>query len=475
MTVLDMPSRLWHCHNMQSDYQDFLASKTLRAKHVGIEPPPLASHLYPFQRHCVEFALRADRVGLFLDTGLGKTECQLEFCQKALEASNGRALIMTPLAVAGQTKRRADRWKYPESRVVRSAYEVKSGINICNYDSLHKLDPDAFDVVAFDEASILKSFIGKTTRSLISAFKGTRFRMVATATPAPNDHTEIAGYSEFLEVLSPLEMLSRFFINDTSKASQEWRLKNHAVNEFWDWMSSWSRMASMPSDLGDKDDGFILPPYKVIRHRAKDTAVDRDLADMFGIVSMSAINMHDIKRQTSVARAEVAASIIDASPSSACIIWCDTDYEADEIMKVLPRATEIRGSMSVEQKEARALRFETGDVKHLVTKPSCCGFGLDWSHCDRMIFVGRSFSYETWYQAVRRCWRYGQKKNVEVHLILAEGENEIGRIIDRKATDHDQMKVSMRAAMARAMGKSAARRDAYDPKHIAELASWVQA
>lgn len=461
-------------HLAESEYRAFLESKQIRAKECGLRLiPPLADHLYPFQSHCVEFALRIGHAGLFLDTGLGKTECQLEWCQKAIEATNGKALILTPLAVAAQTKRRADRWGYPQSRVVRSQYDVRDGINICNYDRVHKLDPDAFVAVAFDEASILKSFVGRTTRELIQAFRATRFKLVATATPAPNDHTELAGYSEFLDVLSPLEMLARFFINDTSKASQEWRLKHHAVNEFWDWMASWSRMAAMPSDLGDKNDGFILPPYRVIRHRAKDSKIDNEFADLFGVIAMSAINVHDIKRQTSAARAEVAATILSAADSSPCIIWCDTDYEADALKAAIPSAMEIRGSMPIEQKEERALRFERGSAKLLITKPSCCGFGLDWSHCARMIFAGRSFSYETWYQAVRRCWRYGQKNQVDVHLIVAEGEDEIGRVIDRKSGDHESMKNAMREAMHRAMGKSSNRRIAYDPQHRSELPSWL--
>ncbi len=214
---------------MNPDYQAFLASKALRAKARGLSRvSDLASHLFPFQRHCVEFSLRAGASGCFLDTGLGKTEVQLEWCQKALENVGGRALILTPLAVAGQTKRRADRWGY-EARVIRDSSNVGPGINICNYDRLDKLDPAAFSVVSLDEASILKSFTGKTTRSLIAAFEGCRFKLVATATPAPNDHMELGNYSEFLEVMAANEMLSRFFINDTSTASQEWRLKGYAV------------------------------------------------------------------------------------------------------------------------------------------------------------------------------------------------------------------------------------------------------
>src|SRR5512139_2573231 len=228
---------------MRQKYKQFLVSKALKASAHGMaDVPELADHLFPFQHHCVDFALRVGCAGLFLDTGLGKTECQLEWCQKAIEATNAKALILTPLAVAGQTNRRAKRWGY-KARVIREQSEAAPGINICNYDRLYKLDASEFPIVSLDEASILKSFTGKTTRALIELFKGAKFKLAATATPAPNDHMELGNYAEFLEIMAANEMLSRFFINDTSTASQQWRLKGHAVNSFWDWMASWSRMA----------------------------------------------------------------------------------------------------------------------------------------------------------------------------------------------------------------------------------------
>lgn len=458
-----------------NNYAAFLASKAIRAKERGLERvPDLAPHLFPFQRHCVEFSLRAGSSGCFLDTGLGKTEVQLEFCQRGLEAINGRALILTPLAVAGQTKRRADRWGY-EARVIREQGEAGPGINICNYDRLDKLDTAAFDVVSLDEASILKSFTGKTTRKLIETFKGHRFKLAATATPAPNDHMELGNYSEFLEVMAANEMLSRFFINDTSTASQEWRLKGHAVQSFWDWMASWSRMAETPSDLGDSDDGFILPPFDVQRHRAKDSRIDRELQDLFGAPKLSATTLHDVKRQTIDARAEKAAETVSLESDVPWIIWCHTDYEADALQRVLPDAIEIRGSQSPDEKEEKIEAFSTGKVKHIIGKPSMIGYGLDWSHCARMAFVGQSFSYETWYQAVRRCWRFGQKQRVVVHLIVAEGEAEIGRVIDRKADDHSDMKRAMRAAMLRATGRTAVVKSPYQPNRTARLAPWISA
>jgi hypothetical protein len=460
----------------QMSYRAFLATKAVTAAPRGLDrAPELAPHLFPFQRHCVDFALRVGSAGLFLDTGLGKTECELEFCQRAMEATNLTPLIWTPLAVAGQTALRAEKWGYA-AKVIRDQSEARPGIiNICNYDRRELIDASAFSIVAFDEASIFKSFAGKNARALIEAFRHARFKLPATATPAPNDHMELGQYAELLGILSPQEMLSRWFINDTSTASQEWRLKGHAIEDFWNWMASWARMAEKPSDLGDSDEGFVLPPFDVRRHKARDSRVDSDLSDMFGAPSMSATSMHDVKRQTSEARADAVAALIDAEPHDLRIIWCDTDYEATAIKNAVPSAVEIRGSMSIDEKEEKLAAFSAGQITHLLSKPSICGFGLDWSHCARMVFVGRSYSYETFYQAVRRCWRFGQKRKVVVDLIVAEGEDTIGRVIDRKAGDHASMKAAMRAAMLRALGKSSAAKVTYNPTYNGRLPRWLSA
>lgn len=453
-------------------YADFLASKAIRATERGLSNMPrLADHLFPFQRSCVEFALRAGSAGNFLSTGLGKTACELEWSAHAAEASNGKALILAPLSVGWQIAKEAERWGY-DARVIRDQSEAKAGINICNYDRLDKLDPAAFGAVALDESSILKSFAGKTSRALIEAFSQQRFRLSATATPAPNDHMELGQQSDFLGVMPASEMLMRWFINDTSTASQEWRLKKHAVNDFWDWCASWSRMAEMPSDLtGDQrdDDGFVLPPMKIVRHRAEASPIKG--SDLFGMVDMSATSMHDVKRKTAGNRARTAASLIDGSEP--WVIWVDSDYEADAVMALLPNATEVRGSHSPEQKEATLRGFADGSVRILVTKPAICGFGLNWQHCARTAFVGRTFSYETWYQAVRRFWRFGQQREVQIHLIVAEGEDAIARVIDRKADDHATMKAAMRAAMLRATEKTVSRKTSYQPTHKARVPAWA--
>ncbi len=460
---------------MNGDYQSFLASKQPRAVMRGLKGDALlADHLFPFQRECVDHNLRVGAAGLFLDTGMGKTEIQLEYLYHAMKATNGRGLLLTPLAVAQQTKRRADKYGY-EARVIREMSDVGPGINICNYDRLDKIDPDAFGAVSLDEASILKSFTNKTTRALIDAFKGHRFKLTATATPAPNDHMEIGNYAEFLEIMAANEMLSRFFINDTSTASQEWRLKGHAEISFWDWMASWCRMAERPADLGDMetDSRFDLPPMEIIRHQAAQTEIKTDGNDLFAHLALSATNLHDVKRQTAAARTDVLGGFV--TQDKPWIIWVDTDYEADSVKKALPFAVEVRGAQSIDEKESRLEAFASGDIKVLIGKPSMLGYGLDWSHCADMAFVGRGYSYETWYQAVRRCWRFGQTKPVNVHLIVAEGESEIGRVIDRKAMDHSKMKSAMRAAMLRSATTTQQTKIAYEPKHKGRLPSWLTA
>ena len=454
--------------NRNNDYANFLAGKAIRAVEHGLsDMPKLAGHLFPFQRSCVEFALRAGSAGNFLSTGLGKTACELEWSAHAAEASNGRALILAPLSVGWQIAKEAQRWGY-DARVVRDQSEVKLGINVCNYDRLDRLDPSAFGAVALDESSILKSFGGKTSRALIDAFSMHRFRLSATATPAPNDHMELGQQSDFLGIMPSSEMLMRWFINDTSVASQKWRLKRHAVNDFWDWCASWSRMAEMPSDLGGDDSGFVLPALQVIRHRAEASPIKG--SDLFGTVDMSATAIHDVKRKTAANRAESIAELVDGSEP--WVIWCDTDYEADAIRALLPHAAEVRGSHSADQKESTLRAFADGTERVLITKPSVCGFGLNWQHCARTAFVGRTFSYEAWYQAVRRFWRFGQKREVEVHLVVAEGEDAIARVIDRKARDHDVMRTAMRAAMARASENAATRRISYNPTHRASAPTW---
>jgi hypothetical protein len=456
---------------MRADYAEFLAAKAPRVEATGIKPHPMHGAMFDYQAPATGFCLEQGRAGLFLDTGLGKTICELEYAIQAADATNGRALILTPLAVARQIERESARFGFG-ARVIRDQSEARQGISICNYDRLDKLDPDWFGAVVLDESSILKSFAGRTSRALIQSFSGHRFRLAATATPAPNDHMELGQHAEFLGLMSSLEMLSRWFINDTSTASQTWRLKGHAEESFWDWMASWSRCASSPADLGYDGSKHVLPPMQVHRHQTYGD-VRPSIGALFG-VDTSATAIFDVKRQTSAARADAVAALVHAEPGEAWVVWCDTDNEADALKARIPDAVEVRGSMTTEAKEDALAAFADGSAKVIITKPKICGYGLNWQHAARMAFAGRSFSYEAWYQAVRRCWRFGQARPVDVHLIVAEGEDQIGRVIDRKAEDHQRMKAAMAKAMSRAMhAKSAINKVPYAPKHHGRLPTWL--
>jgi hypothetical protein len=456
---------------MRPEYAQFLASKAPRAQAAGFEPGELPDHLFDFQAHCVEFCIRQGRAGLYLDTGLGKSFCQLEWSRQCAEQTNGRALILTPLAVAKQFEREGHRFGY-DCRVIREQSEARDGINICNYDRLDKLSVDEFGAVSLDESSILKAFGGKTTQSLIGLFEHHRFRLSATATPAPNDHMELGNQAEFLGLMSAQEMLMRWFINDTSTASQQWRLKGYAEEDFWDWMASWSRLAQSPDDLGFDGTRFNLPPLNIVKHKTVGSKVKPLEGSLFA-GDVSATNMFDMKRQTSRERAALAESLIKPDDTY-WLIWCDTNDEEDALLDCLPGAVAVRGSMSIEMKEERLDAFVSGGRRILITKPSIGGRGLNLQHCHNMVYVGRTFSYEDWYQSVRRCWRFGQKKPVNVHIIVAEGEDQIGRVIDRKADDHAAMKVAMAAAMRRAaMRGSQQVRIPYNPQFEGRLPAWL--
>lgn len=449
-------------------YDSFLASKTPRAHATGIDPGPMNPALFDYQMASVAFCLRMGRAALFLDTGLGKTLCELEFAHQAMAASNGYALILTPLAVAKQTEREAVKFGY-DARVVRDQSDVAPGINICNYDRLDKIDTSAFAVVVLDESSILKNFSGKTTRLLIETFRDAPFRLCATATPAPNDYIEIGTHAEFLGVMTQAEMLVRWFINDTNDTGN-WRLKNHARIAFWDWMASWAVMAESPEDMGFDGSRFILPPLQIHKHKAESGIMPQD--GLFGF-NVSATKVHALKRETAVSRADAVRAIVDTDMDSPWLIWCDTNSEADELVKVLPSAVDVRGAHSVEFKEGAVMAFVDGCERVLISKPSIMGMGMNFQHCRNMVFTGRSFSYESWYQAVRRCWRFGQTMLVNVHLIVAEGEDEIGRVIDRKADAHAAMKAEMRAATRRNIGTESATKVPYNPTFTGRLPSWM--
>jgi len=457
---------------LDSSYAAFLSAKQPRAEAVGlphVRAEALPDFLFDFAKECTAFCLRQGRAGLFLDTGMTKTRQQAEFLAQAYEATNGYALMLAPLACAQQHEVELQALGY-DARTIRSANDIKRGINICNYDRLNLIDPQRFGAVALDESGILKNFTGTTSKALRAAFANHRFRLSATATPAPNDHMELGQQAEFLGIMASNEMLMRWFTADQTQMGR-YRLKGHGTHDFWDWMASWSRMAQSPEDLGFDGSRFVLPDLIARRHKAVGEVKWKD-DTLFG-AALSATNMHDVKRQTSEARAEKCAEVVTAEGAEPWVIWCDTDYEADALKARLPHAVEVRGSMSIEAKEEALQAFAKGQAKDIITKPSICGYGLNWQHSARSAFAGRTFSYEAFYQAIRRQWRFGQKRPVEYHLIVAEGEDQIGRVISRKAEDHETMKRAMAAAMRRALGREAMLRKPYDPRHDGGLPPWL--
>ncbi|MDX2265415.1 MAG: DEAD/DEAH box helicase [Hyphomicrobiales bacterium] len=467
--------------NPEAEYAALLAKKRVAFTPRGLTRiPALNAQLKPHQAACVEFALTAGCSGAFLDTGLGKSFLALEWGRVIVEETGLPVLMLAPLAVSRQHEREAARFGI-DAKAVRDGAEVKRAeprVYITNYERLDKFNPEAFGGVILDESSILKSFTGATTRALIAAFAKTPYRLACTATPAPNDHMELGQHSAFLGVMEAPEMLSRWFITDRTQMGK-YRLKRPAVKPFWQWVASWARCVAKPSDLGFDDAGYDLPPLMVREHVvAADLSVcagvekDGQLR-LFRLPETSATSIHREKRMSADARADVIAGLVAAEPGEAWIVWCDTDYEADALAARIPGAFEVRGSMPADAKEERLVAFSEGQARVLITKPSIAGYGLNWQHCARVAFAGLSFSYESYYQAVRRCWRFGQARPVHVHIAMADTERAIFEAINRKAADHEAMKREMTAAMRAAQNPRGVL-DAYRPTKRVQLPEWMR-
>lgn len=463
------------------EYRRLCASKRPTALRSGISrTPELNDSLRDHQRVGVEFALRAGRSALFYDTGLGKTRMMLEWGRCVVEHMNKPVLMLAPLAVGAQHIREAEIMGI-DAQISRIGAPPKSPrIVITNYERLERFDPNDYAGVVLDESSILKSFSGATTRKLIDAFGKTPFRLCGSATPAPNDHTELGQHSEFLGVDTRTMMLTKYFLHDSADTG-EWRLKGHAVRPFWDWVAAWARCVSKPSDLGFDDTGYDLPPLEIIKHlvrvdRSDASGEEKDgQARLFRMPDTSATSIHKEKRLTAGGRADQVASIVAGiSATDPICIWVDTDYEAEAIRAVVPAAVEVSGKMSADVKEDRLTAFSRGEVRILLTKPSIAGYGLNWQHCNQAIFTGLSFSYEAFYQALRRFYRFGQKRPVSAHVVMAETEAAIVAAVQRKAGDHEKMKAEMAAAMRRAAVEQTTIQT-YQPQQKAALPAWMAA
>jgi hypothetical protein len=462
-----------------SDYRALVEHSIIRHESRGIDLRVMPVSIRAHQRHAVDFSLGKGSAALFLDTGIGKSLCAFTYADNVATETGKPVLMFAPLGVTGQHLNEARKFGFDAVTICREASDVRPGLNLCNYERQHLFDPAKFGGLVLDESSIIKNFSGVTTRRLMEFGSAIPYRLACTATPAPNDHMELGQHAQFLGVMSSSEMLSRWFIADQSEMGR-YRLKRHAITSFWNWVASWARCAERPSDLGGDDTGYDLPPLNLHRHIVKtdivsDAGDDDGQARLFRIPSASATSIHNEKRKTAADRAARIAELVNAEPNEAWIVWVDTDYDAAAVKALLPDAWEVHGRMTPDQKESGLADFSEGRARILITKGSIAGFGLNWQHCARVAFVGLSYSYEAFYQSVRRCWRYGQTRPVEVHVACAETEEAIWQAVVRKRDDHDSMKLHMRAAMARATQEIRTTKLDYAPAQPAALPAWMEA
>ena len=433
--------------NSSTSYQDFIESKSFSSDSVGlsIDESDINPMLFDFQRAIVKWAVEKGKAAIFADTGLGKTFMQIEWARLIHSIDGGNVLILAPLAVATQTVNEAVKLGV-DMKFCRNQSDIVTGINIANYEMLHHFDGSHFIGVVLDESSILKSFTGKIKQSIISTFIGAKYKLACTATPSPNDYLELGNHADFLSVMRSNEMISRFFINDTMSAGS-YRLKHHARATFWGWVATWAISITKPSDMGFSDDGFILPKLNSTMEVLSTADLPKLDGELFRDAALSATTIHKEMRLTAPRRCEYVAGLVNSS-NETWLIWCNTNYEADELRKQIPGAVEVRGSDKSEVKEKKLNGFSSGDIRILITKPSIAGFGMNWQHCNHVAFTGLSYSYEQYYQAVRRCWRFGQKKEVNVFVVAADSEGSVLDTVNKKEQEHKKMQHEMSQAVS---------------------------
>lgn len=420
-------------------YADFLASKRRTVGAVGpaVDAGDLHPSLFDFQRAITTWAVRKGRAAVLADTGLGKTRVQLEWARHVAP----RVLILAPLTVARQTAREAEAVDM-DVPYVRSPDAAKGpGVWITNYEMAHHFDPDDWDGVVLDESSILKNVDGKTRRHLTATFGRVKYRLACTATPAPNDVGELTNHAEYLGAMSRRDMLASFFIHDDAG----WRLKGHARKPLFEWMASWAVALRHPSDLGYSDEGYRLPPLRI---HAQPVEVYVDAPGRLFATELGGIGGRAaVRRATLDARLERAASLAEAPGQH--IIWCGLNDEADGVAKLVDGAVNVPGSWAPEAKAEALEAFQDEQLRVLVSKPSVCGFGMNFQQCASMVFLGLSDSFEAYYQCIRRCWRFGQARPVDVHIVVSELEQEIVENVRRKEQEASRMTADLVAAIAR--------------------------
>lgn len=438
------------------NYDEFIESKRLRASAAGFEPTAIVGGLFDFQQETVEWACRIGKAAIFADTGLGKTRMQIAWADQVQRHTGGKVLIVAPLCVAQQTVEEAERIGVS----IQYSRETTDdpGIAITNYEMLKDFDVPSYSGIVLDESSILKSFMGATKRHIVEVCKSVPYKLACTATPSPNDLLELGNHADFLDVMPSNEMIMRWFQNDTMNAGN-YTLKPHAKDSFWEWCATWARAFSSPADIGYDGAKYILPPMKIEFVRIDTQEMENDSGELFRTADMSATGIHKEAKLTTDLRAEKLAELVNSQSDEQWLIWVNTNHDADAIKKLLPDAVEVRGSDSIKHKTDSLLGFAHGDVRVLISKPSIAGMGMNFQSCRNMVFASLDYSYEMFYQAVRRCYRFGQTREVQCYVIATDTQEPILQTINTKKDQHDIMKTEMIAAMARLQQQEAAPND----------------
>jgi hypothetical protein len=459
---------------MSTDYETFIQRKSHTERGDGFAPLWMPDVLFDFQRHLVDWALMQGRAAVFADCGLGKTPIQLVWAENVLRHTNRPVLIVTPLAVSSQTVREGTKFGVEVHRAVHG--QSARGIAVTNYERLHQHDPANYDGIVLDESSILKSFDGVTRAKIVEFMRGIRYRLLCTATAAPNDYVELGNSSEALGYLGFMDMLGKFFKNDRNNSATarawgkggnvpHWHFRGHAEKHFWRWVVSWARAVRKPSDLGYDDSRFTLPRLVEREHVVKARAPRQGM--MFSMPAVGLQEEREERRRTLTERCELAAALV-ANTGKSAVSWCHLNDEADLVTRLVPGAVQVSGKDSDEQKEEKFNAFATGEIRVLVTKPVIGAWGLNWQHCAHMTsFAGHSF--EQYYQSLRRFYRFGQTESVTADHVLSDGEERVLANLRRKAEQADRMFAELAANVTHAIGLSVSAK--YDTKEV--LPSWL--
>lgn len=454
------------------NYQEFLDNKRETVKPCGfaVDPSAMTQALFDWQREIVAWALKRGRAALFEDCGLGKTAQQLEWARHVVAHTGRAVLILAPLAVSDQTIREGGKFGIAVHRCNSGDDVIPAAVNVTNYERLEKFNSDPFAGIVLDESSILKAYDGKTRRMITDFAKPIEYRLCCTATPAPNDLIELRNHAEFLDIMSGKEILALYFRQD-GNTTHNWRLKGHARQAFWMWMAEWSVAIRRPSDIGYSDDGYILPPLNMIQE-----TVTNDVHDgwLFAMEARTLAERRESRKNSLGRRVERAAELANNS-SEQWLIWCDLNAEGDALADAIPDAVQVKGADSPDFKEKTLNDFATGKLRVLVSKPSIAGFGMNFQTCRNVLFVGLSDSYEAFYQAIRRCWRFGQKKSVNCHVLCADSDGAVVENIRRKDAQSTEMFDEVVKAMSGLGEVGSTRRNemAYNPQSTVQFPAWL--